>query len=147
VTPPRRVILMRHADAQWPTYAGKDFDRPLTERGESAAHFSASAIQEAGHPVDLILASSARRTQQTAQIVANTLGLPDAAVRLVDALYNASPNTLETQMCQVLHQVNVVLLIAHNPGISELAQRLGGQAKMAALHPAQWLHMTYRAAS
>ena len=41
-------ILVRHAHAQWPAYQGRDFDRPLTERGVQDAHATAREIHAAG---------------------------------------------------------------------------------------------------
>jgi phosphohistidine phosphatase len=141
------MILLRHADAQWPAYSGRDFDRPLTETGMATARTAAMAIQATGYQPTLILASPARRTQQTAQIVAATLGVPDASIRYVDALYNGSADTLEAALHQAQRQAGALILVAHNPGISELAQRLGGRALSASLQPAQWLQVTYPAAS
>jgi phosphohistidine phosphatase len=137
------AILVRHAHAEWPAYFGTDFDRPLTPQGLGDAQATASAIRDAGHRPDLLLVSPARRTLQTAGIIANTLGLPDTAVQQVDALYNAAPDTLDAELRRVLIIASTVMLVAHNPGISELARQLTGNAKFASFRPADWLYVPH----
>ncbi len=137
----RHVVLVRHAHAEWPGYAGRDFDRPLTPQGLGDARKTAAAIRNAGHRPALLLTSPARRTRQTAEIIATALGVPDAAIRDVDALYNASRNTLDAELRQALTAAPEVLLVAHNPGISELARALSGNAAFTGFRPAQWLHI------
>jgi phosphohistidine phosphatase len=138
---PRHVILVRHAHAEWPAYVGADLNRPLTPQGLADAHRAAAAILDAGHRPDLILTSPAKRTLQTAAIIATTLGLPDAAVKQAAAIYNATPDALEAALRQAFTTASIVLLVAHNPGISALARRLTGDAGFAAFRPAHWLHI------
>jgi phosphohistidine phosphatase len=137
----QQVVLVRHAHAEWPAYTGRDFDRPLTPRGLGDARTMAAAIRDAGHRPTLLLTSPAKRTRQTAEIIATTLGIPGAAIREVDALYNASCNTLDVELRQALTAAPAVLLVAHNPGISELARALSGNAAFTGFRPAQWLHI------
>ncbi len=135
------VVLVRHAHADWPAYTGRDFDRPLTPQGLGDARATAAAIRDAGHRPALLLTSPARRTRQTAEIIATTLGLPGAAIRDVDALYNTSGNTLDAELRKALKTETAVLLVAHNPGISELARALSGDPEFTGFRPAQWLHI------
>ncbi|HYP80614.1 MAG TPA: histidine phosphatase family protein [Steroidobacteraceae bacterium] len=135
--PEGRVLLMRHAHAEWPGYSGEDFDRPLTPRGLADAAASARAMRAAGNIPDLLLASPARRTRQTAEVVAATLELPSSAVRFVDSLYNASVSTLAREL-QRASSAGLVLLVAHNPGISALAQKFAADPARPPLLPAGW---------
>lgn len=132
------AVLVRHAHAEWPNYAGRDFDRPLTARGEAEALQTARAIRAAGHQPGLLLASPARRTRQTARILADEMAIPDDALRFVAALYNAPPATLEAELRRALATSPVVMLVAHNPGISELARELAAEPDAAPFKPAQW---------
>jgi phosphohistidine phosphatase len=139
----RHVVLVRHGHAEWPAYAGPDFERPLTPQGLADAHTAAAAIRDAGCRPSLLLTSPARRTRQTAEIIAITLGLPESATRMVDSLYNASRDTLDSELRHAFHATDSILLVAHNPGISELARNLSGNAAFTAFRPAEWLHTTY----
>jgi len=75
----KRLTLMRHADARWNDPAMPDLDRPLNRRGTAAAEAMARRLLDLELIPDLLLASPARRTQQTADIVArNSRCLPGA---------------------------------------------------------------------
>lgn len=143
MTPPRAVLLMRHAHAESPGYAGTDFDRPLTPAGEQEAALAAAAMRAAGHMPALILASPARRTLQTARIMARTLAVPADAVQAVESLYNASADTLAAELHRATAgTTGLVAVVAHNPGISELARELSPGATPFA--PARWRLVTLR---
>lgn len=129
---------MRHAHADWPSFQGNDFDRPLTPEGEREAQRAAAAIRAAGHAPTLLLASAARRTRQTAEILAGELGLPATALQFDATLYNATATVLAAQLQAAARQsAGLVLLVAHNPGISQLARQWTG-AMAAAFAPAHW---------
>lgn len=133
------VLLMRHAHAEWPAFPGCDFDRPLTPRGEADAMRSAAAIRAAGLKPVRLLVSPALRTRQTAQIVARELGINDAALQFIETLYNAGTTTLEVELrCAVAEAAGLVMLVSHNPGISELARCLAGEARATPFAPADW---------
>lgn len=138
----QHVILVRHAHAEWPHYTGADFDRPLTPQGLADARATAAAIRDAGHRPGKLLTSPALRTMQTTGVIASTLELPEQSVLPVVGLYNAGPDVLHTELRKALMDVDVVMLVAHNPGISELARVLTGHPGFTSLRPAQWLHVT-----
>lgn len=141
----RQALIARHAHADWPAFAGRDFDRRLTPRGETDARRAAAAMRAAGHVPSLLLVSPARRTLQTARIFVEELALPAASLRLVDALYNASAAMLEAELRQALAQQDgLLLLVAHNPGISQLAQQLASDGARAHFAPADWRLVTLR---
>jgi phosphohistidine phosphatase len=137
-TAARQVILVRHAHAEWPDYGGRDFDRPLTARGESDAQSTARAIRTAGHQPALVLASPALRTRQTAVAIATELHLAYSAVHFIDTLYNADADTLATELRKAPAAHSLVLLVVHNPGISELGQRLAKERTIRNFKPADW---------
>ena len=133
----RQCILMRHAHAEWPAYLGRDFDRPLNPYGEQQAQAAAQAMLAAGFRPTRILASAARRTRQTAELVAASLDLPGADIDFAAELYNSSPVTLEAALRNA-RATDLLLLIAHNPGIATLARQLSPAPDAAAFAPAHW---------
>ncbi len=139
---PHHAILMRHAHADWPAYKGLDFDRPLTPQGLADASAAAAAIRDAAYRPDLLLTSPAMRTLQTAEIVARTLALPASTIRTVEVMYNASADCLHAELLHAFTIAGAVMVVAHNPGISELARRLTGARVSLALLPAQWTYIT-----
>jgi phosphohistidine phosphatase len=134
----RQLILVRHAHAEWPDYRGRDFDRPLTPRGLEEAQATARAIRATGHRPELLLASAARRTGQTAGIIAAELQLPASAVRLIADLYNAPWQLLASEARAAATQGTPVLMVAHNPGVTELARALTDDPQAPPFKPADW---------
>jgi phosphohistidine phosphatase len=100
---------------------------------------TAREILAAGPKPDLLLSSTARRTRDTALILAREFGLSAHAVRHMDRLYNATANALEMAAQDAAMRHAHIVLVAHNPGISELARRLTGDATLGLLPPAGWL--------
>jgi phosphohistidine phosphatase len=133
-----QVIILRHAHAEWPSYSGADFDRPLTARGLAEARSSARAISDAGHRPAFILASPACRTRQTAEIVAEEFQLGPESLLYVDSLYNASSRTLADELRAAMKPGGTALLVAHNPGVSDLVRDLGHQPATQPLRTAEW---------
>jgi phosphohistidine phosphatase len=133
-----QFIIVRHAHAEWPDFHGPDFDRPLTGRGLADARAAGRAILAAGHRPVLLLASPACRTRQTAEILAEELQLPAAAVRYVEALYNATASTLEKEVRRAADGGSLLVLVAHNPGVSNLARVLQDDPDTPSCQPAEW---------
>jgi phosphohistidine phosphatase len=133
-----RVILVRHAHADWPDYHGRDFERPLTPRGSADAARTAAAIKAAGLAPAVLLVSPALRTRQTAAIIAAALGLSDDCTQFVESLYNASAQGLEAELRRSAPNGDTIMLVAHNPGISELGRQLAGDRRTRPFAPADW---------
>jgi phosphohistidine phosphatase len=122
---PRRLILLRHGQAvpeggQW-----QDFERPLTARGREDVATVARQLRHQNRIPDRILTSPALRTATTANIVAEQLGLGPEQVVAVDDLYLAGPETVWLQLTRCGSDWRTVLICGHNPGLSDLAGRLG----------------------
>jgi phosphohistidine phosphatase len=129
----KRLTLMRHADARWKDSAVSDLERPLNRRGTSDAEAMARRLAERGLVPDLILASPARRTQQTAEILARTFAENAPRVVREEALYLAGATEILALAQASGPRIRHLLLIAHNPGVSELVQLLLPQAAPAEL--------------
>jgi phosphohistidine phosphatase len=118
----RTLVILRHAKADR-AEGMADADRPLTERGNADAAAAGAWLVHSGLVPDVVLCSPARRTRQTWHGVA--LGLPTAPeVRYEPALYAASARTLLAAVRTSAPQASTVLLIGHNPGLSELSATL-----------------------
>ncbi|MBV8910737.1 MAG: histidine phosphatase family protein [Gammaproteobacteria bacterium] len=130
----KRLTLMRHGDARWKDAGLSDLERPLNRRGSAAAETMARRLLELELVPDLMLVSPARRTQQTAEIVARELSIPARRVVREERLYLAAMGDLLQVVRDTGPRISHLLLIAHNPGISELAGLLvpkGTQAGLA----------------
>jgi phosphohistidine phosphatase len=117
----RRLILLRHAKSDWPDVP--DRDRPLAKRGRRDAPRIGRWLHEHGYQPDVVVVSAATRTRQTWDLVASELG-GSPAVHLEPRAYAASALTLLYLVQELPARYRTALLIAHNPGLSELAASL-----------------------
>ena len=119
-----RLTLIRHGNAEWKDSSIADFDRPLNKRGTSEAEGISKVLLEAGLVPDLLLASAAKRTQQTAELVGRGLGIATRRVKLVEQLYLARADVILSIAQGTGPKVSHLAIVGHNPGISELARGL-----------------------
>ncbi len=117
----RTLVVMRHAKTEEQKPGQKDYDRNLTERGRNDAMLMATILKEKGIMPKIIIASSANRTIQTAEIVANTLNYEIDKIQLSQTLYMSDSRRLANTVEAVDADIESCLIIAHNPGISEFA--------------------------
>ncbi|MGW1198117.1 SixA phosphatase family protein [Streptomyces sp. NPDC002536] len=128
--PTRRIVLLRHAKADWPDV--DDHDRPLAERGRKDAPAAGRWLAGSGIPLDLALCSTAARTRETWKLAAHELERRPRTV-YEDRIYEASAGELIALINETSDEVGDVLLIGHNPGMHALADALAGSAEGDAL--------------
>jgi phosphohistidine phosphatase len=129
----RQLILMRHASAA--VGDGHDHARELTESGWQEALLAGRWLASMGWAPDRVFCSSARRCRDTWQALSAGLGR-EGISQFEDDLYNASPVALLDALLDFSAtldlaeeaQKEILLLIAHNPGISQLAADLAGKS-------------------
>ncbi len=118
----RTLVILRHAKAANPEGAS-DRDRPLTQRGQGDAAAAGVWLSRDGLSPDLVLCSPSRRTKQTWHAVA--LGLPSAPhVKYDEAIYGGGVRSLLAVVRSADSDASTVLLIGHNPGLSQLSALL-----------------------
>ncbi len=115
---------MRHAQAAPAALGAEDFSRPLTAAGRRAAARAALALTAAGARIERVLLSPANRTRETAAIAARELELDESALQPVPELYAASAAVIRAVIALHHGGAGNLLVIGHNPGISELAGQL-----------------------
>lgn len=102
-----------------------DFERPLNKRGERDAPEMGKRFARRKLAFDRILCSPAQRARSTWAGVAQGLGAGvDADVEYVEAIYEASPQTLLTLIQSRPDSESSLLVIGHNPGMESLANSL-----------------------
>jgi phosphohistidine phosphatase len=137
----KQLILLRHAEAEPAQPGTSDVDRALTQRGRLEAVTAAQAIAAAGLTIDEVLISPAQRARETASVVTATLQL-QLPLNPVPALYLAAPHAILVTIQRCRPAAQALLLIAHNPGISELIPVLARDAQGIVLQTAGVLHLT-----
>ena len=120
------LFLLRHGIAAERGTPGceRDADRPLTPKGERRLGQITDAMDGMGLTYDLILSSPYVRARQTAEIVAETLGLKKK-LQFSDALTpDGDAKTLIAALNKLDPQPANVLLVGHEPFLSELISTL-----------------------
>lgn len=120
----KTLTLMRHGRAEPKDPRLSDFDRPLHRRGVLEATNMAERARETERVPDIIVASSALRTRQTAEAFARTIELPSRKVLREDQLYLAEADEILEVVRGAGNRVAHLMLVGHNPGLSTCANRL-----------------------
>jgi phosphohistidine phosphatase len=121
----KRLYLLRHTKSSWDEPGLADRDRPLAPRGRKAAKRIAAYLRREDAAPAVVLCSSSVRTRQTLAAILPALD-GDPEVLVEDGLYAADADTLLARIRAVPAAADSVLLIAHNPGIGDLAFSLAG---------------------
>jgi phosphohistidine phosphatase len=120
----KTLTLLRHAKSSWTRPRLADHERPLNGRGKRDAPLMAKRFHEAGIRPSLILSSAAVRAWSTARIFAREISYPNEFLQRDIKLYLASPDTLIDIIASQDSGFNSIVLVGHNPGLTELAQFL-----------------------
>jgi len=119
----KTLYIIRHAKSDQ-SFFGKDFDRPLNDRGNRDAPDMAKRLVKKKVKPDLFVSSPSVRTQQTAAYFCKAFDVPKEKVLLVDELYHASAEQLYASILQLPETAHTILLFAHNPGITYFVNSL-----------------------
>ncbi|WP_406624955.1 SixA phosphatase family protein [Acidovorax sp. SDU_ACID1] len=121
------LILWRHAEAENAPDGGEDLERPLTHRGEKQAARMAVWLDRQLPDGLRVLASPARRTEQTARALGRKVKLR------AELLPGGSPDEL-LELVQWPRARGAVLVVGHQPLLGQTAARLLGlQAPLCAI--------------
>jgi phosphohistidine phosphatase len=128
----KTLYLLRHAHTEKnaPPPLG-DHERMLSPRGEAEAEEVARFLKGRGAFPDFVLCSTALRALQTVRIIYGSL-LHDEGLKARShfdrALYLAPAETLLDFISRAPDGAGSLLLVAHNPGIADLAHELSSGA-------------------
>jgi len=119
----RRLLLFRHAKATRSGRGIEDRPRALVDRGrKDSATIGAYLVADALIP-DRVLVSPAVRTQETWKFAAPEFRTV-IDTHTAEQLYDATPEAIMAVIKQTSALVHNLLVIAHNPGLHELALML-----------------------
>lgn len=124
----KHVIFIRHASAMPGQFPARDFERELDASGlQEAAALGVFMAGKLEKP-EILLFSPAARTAKTAMILNNHLNIPKEHLRPELKLYNCHFQTLIHAIQSVDNQFASLVIVAHNPGISQSAALLSSGA-------------------
>lgn len=116
----KQLVLIRHAQA---ADHQNDFERALSAFGKIQIASVTEKISKQAIKIDKVLYSAAKRTKQSAERIASCLGYK-IELEADNQLYLCSASYLYDAIAVTDNSIATLCLIAHNPGISEFANKL-----------------------
>ncbi|PSR56166.1 histidine phosphatase family protein [Adhaeribacter arboris] len=120
----KTLYLLRHAKSSWNFEELSDHDRPLNNRGRHDAPLIGRELLSRDIELDLIISSSAVRALTTASLVAKELDYETSRMVIDENIYGASKEELYRIIQKTSDAVDSLMLVGHNPDISDLANML-----------------------
>jgi len=120
----KTLYLMRHAKSSRKDGSLEDFDRPLNKRGEHDAPFMGKMMNQKGIILQEIISSPAERALSTARLFCTGIEFPHQNVKIDNNLYASSSSAMLVVIKNVNINVESVLIIGHNPGLTDLSNYL-----------------------
>ena len=120
----KTLLILRHGKAEPYDAKPDDYQRVLSVRGKrDSGEMGQFILKKFGIP-ELILASAAKRTLETADIAAERLGYPNEQIQSIEDLYLASARRTLKIVCNLPNEISSCLLVGHNPGLTDLVNQL-----------------------
>ncbi len=123
----KTLLFFRHAKSDWNAGYERDHERSLAPRGEKAAKVMGRFLAQKESPPESIIVSTAVRTQETLSI-AMKAGKWKSAVRTAGSLYEARSGNLLEEIRKEPDATERLMLIGHEPSMSETVGKLIGSA-------------------
>lgn len=123
---------MRHARASSEEHGGTDHERELDDHGVRSVSAMAARMVQMSLVPQWVLASSSRRTVQTAEgLIKSWPSSENGPIRIerCQNLYLAEGSAYLHVLVQVPWDVSHVLVVGHNPGLSDLVSELCSDAR------------------
>jgi phosphohistidine phosphatase len=118
----KKLIIVRHAKSSWNHPELSDFDRPLNSRGNKDAEMMSLKLSEKINKIDFIISSSSKRTILTYEYFKNKINFNNEL--FTDELYHASSKTVISIIKDTNSDINSLMLLGHNPGLTETVNHL-----------------------
>lgn len=121
------LFLVRHAKSSWEDASLPDRQRPLNDRGKRDAPRMGRRLARLRVQPDVIVCSPATRAHKTARILAEELGCKERDIRVDERLYATQADVIQRVIGEFGDGKRSVMLVGHNPELTELAHRLSRQ--------------------
>ncbi len=122
----KTLYLLRHAKSSWDNSSLADFERPLNERGLTAAPLMGETMREKNFLPEVIVSSPAKRARQTAGLVKDSADI-EGEIEFDERIYEASTSNLLQVVSGLSDENTGAMLVGHNPGFENLVRVLTGK--------------------
>lgn len=124
----KTIHLLRHAKSSWSDPDLSDRDRPLNARGKRAVLLMIEPIWKAGCRFDNVFCSPAKRARHTIRRISKPLNGEGIFWKTDEDLYTFETGELLQWLQALDDTMDEVMIVGHNPAITELANLLGNQS-------------------
>jgi len=122
-----KLYFQRHGLADWPNWTKPDDERPLTSEGIERLKAQAKTLQKLDLAVDTILSSPLPRAKQTADLVAERLGVTVTINPILVPGFNFAKLT---QLLKNFANTESLMLVGHEPDFSTCITSLIGGGRI-----------------
>ena len=125
----KKLLLLRHGKSSWDNPDLADQERPLTNRGKEGASIIGKFLKKENLIPDIIISSTAKRANKTADIIAKKSGYDKKIVKS-EALYSGSLEDYTNIVHEIADKNKTILLVGHNPSIEEVIERITAERQI-----------------
>ena len=122
------LYIMRHGEAEASNFTLDDFERDLSESGSKKVRKVAQRFAQKAEAIELLVSSPAKRAYETAKLWMLHSGLAAQAVQTDSKIYRAKSADLLGLIHSIDEDVDSLMLIGHNPGITDFVCDLVGES-------------------
>lgn len=123
----KTLFLIRHAKSSRDDPTLHDKERPLNGRGKRDAPEMGERLAKSDAKPDVILSSPAVRALATAELIVRKLDYKVKDIVVDERLYAATSEDLLQIIRELGDKSKCVMLVGHNPELTELAHRLASK--------------------
>jgi len=116
----KTIFLLRHGKSAWDQPALGDIKRELLPKGIQRTERITQYLREINIKIDKVISSPAKRAFGTAEIIQQSLNLPDIIVET--RLYPCSEEEIFNILIEQDDSIDNVLIVGHNPGLTYFAR-------------------------
>jgi phosphohistidine phosphatase len=120
----KKLYLFRHAKSKSQNFNESDFIRSLSESGKNEALLMGQKLFALNNQIDFFVSSPALRARQTCEILCNCCKYSHEKISFEENLYLPDTNALAKTISTINNLHNNIVLVSHNPGITEFINLL-----------------------
>lgn len=123
----KTLHLLRHAKSSWDHQGLSDKERPLNERGVRDCAEMGPAIYKSGYRFAHVFCSAGKRAQETIELISDAISEMEISWQVDEELYTFSAENLLDWCREVDDALDEVMIVGHNPALSDLCAELSGR--------------------
>ncbi|NVJ52928.1 MAG: histidine phosphatase family protein [Campylobacteraceae bacterium] len=121
----KTLYIMRHGEKDTTNPNVDDYDIQVTPKGLKDVENVSKKLKKENVLPDLLVASPAVRTKQTAQIIAKELGY-EKSIMYNEVLFQAFVNEVIESITYTFDDIDTLMIVGHNPSLTALGVNLVG---------------------